>query len=223
MANKRTELMIAEDRAKVCELMARGYRNRSEMARMINHGRDEKFHISAQQVAKDIKAMEDAYMEKGIENLQIAKHQALDELYYLLRMYYESFERSRVNKVTIESQKTIENQEDYDEIMEGVEEDFIEGVHPFDRQGKVKEEYRAEGNPAFLNGAKGVLDSIHKIKNVDGVSKVALTDPSGTEEYMGIAEMMKQQIKELSAREAPTDTDEKLLDAAPEEEIEDDE
>lgn len=218
--SKRTELMIAEDKSKVAELLARGYRNRAEMARVINQGRAEQFHISAQQVGHDIKAVETAYMEKAFENIEIYRHKAMDELLYLLKMYYEGYEKSRISKVTIESQRAIDNAQDYDDIMNQpeMEQEFLEGVHPFGRDGKVKEEYRGEGNPAFLNGAKGVLDSLNKIRSVDGASKLSLTDPTGTEEATGVAEFMKQRMAELAERSAPTDTDKFLLEPMPEEE-----
>lgn len=217
---KRTELMIAEDRAKVCEYLARGITNRAEMARLLNAHRAEEFHISAQQVAKDIKIMEEEYLEKGFENLEIYRHRAMNELQYLIKMYYEAYERSCKNKITLESVKSVDSEDEYDEMMNESEltQDSIDGMHNFNRDAKVKEEYRGEGNPAFLNGIKAALDSLNKIRSVDGATKVALTDPSGTEEYLGIAEMMKARMDELSGREAPTDTHEFLLDAAPVEE-----
>jgi hypothetical protein len=212
--------MIATDRARVCELMLRGYRNKSEMARIINQGRSEEFHISPQQITKDIKFMEEELIERGVEDLALAREQSKEELYYLLRLYYEGFERSRINKITLESARQIDTPEEYDQVMDNEEfeqEELLEeGLHPFNRNAKVKEEFRGEGNPAFLNGAKSVLDSIHKMKHVDGTTKVSLTDPTGTEEHLGIAEYMKQRIAELSTREAPTDTDQYLLESAPE-------
>lgn len=211
--------MIAEDRARVCELMARGITNRSEMARIINQGRPEEFHISAQQIGKDIKRMEEEYLERGFENLEVYRHQAMNEMMYLIKTLYEGYEKSRVNKITLESMRAIDTPEEYDEVMNDpeMEQDFLEGVHPFNRDAKVKEEYRGEGNPAFLNGIKACLDSLNKIRGVDGANKIALTDPTGTEEFTGIAEMMKARMDELSSREAPTDTDKYLLEAPAEE------
>jgi hypothetical protein len=217
--SKRDEVMVVHDRARICELLARGHRNRSEMARIINEGRPEEMHISAQQVGRDIKLMEEAYMERGMENLEVYRQQALDELTYLVKVYYESFERSRQKKVTVESMKAIGDEEEYDELVaEGIlgQQEF-ENFNGFARDGKIKEESRGEGNPAFLNGIKACFDSINKIRGVDGANKIALTDPSGTEQYTGIADVMKARLDELSAREAPTDTQKLLLDASPKE------
>jgi hypothetical protein len=218
--SKRTELMIAEDRAKVCEFLARGIRNRAEMARLLNKGRSEEFHISAQQVGKDIKTMEEEYLERGFENIEIYRHQAMNELIHLIKTLYDAYERSCHPKITLESQKAIGDADEYDEIMNQpeLEQDMLEGMNMFERDGKVKEESRLEGNPAFLNGIKAAFDSLNKIRGVDGTTKVALTDPTGTEEFSGIAEMMKQRMDELSVREAPTDTDKFLLEAPKEEE-----
>jgi hypothetical protein len=221
---KRTELMIFEDRAKVCELQARGVTNRSEMARIINKDRDERFHISAQQIAKDIKLMEEEYLERGFENIEIYRHQAMNELLYLIKVAYESFELSRKNKVTVESFKEGMGEDEYDEIVnqDGMEQEDLDGVNLFARDGKVKEESRGEGNPAFLSIAKSAMDSLNKIRTVDGATKIAMTDATGTQEFTGMAELMKQRMDDLSTRQAPTDTDKFLLDAVPEDEQEDD-
>jgi hypothetical protein len=217
--SKRTELMIAEDRAKVCDLLARGITNRSEMARIINSGRAEEFHISSQQIGKDIKKMQEDYLERGFESLEVYRHQAMNEMLYLIKTLYEGYERSRVSKITLESMRAIDTPDEYDEVMNQpeLEQENLEGIHPFNRDAKVKEEYRGEGNPAFLSTIKATLDSLNKIRGIDGATKVALTDPTGTEEFTGIAEMMKARMDELSTREAPTDTDKYLLEAAPEE------
>lgn len=221
--SKRTEIMIAEDKAKISELLVRGHRNKAEIARILNEGRDEQYHISAAQVSKDITAIEEAYLEKSVENIEIYRHRALEELYYLLKKCYEGYEKSCLNKVTLESMKTINDDEEYQELMGGeFEQEELEEVNLFTRNGKLKEEFRGEGNPAFLNSAKSILDSINKIKGVDGASKISLTDPSGTQEYVGIAEMMKARMDELAVRVAPTDTDKFLLAPMPEEELSED-
>lgn len=215
---KRDELVIVKDRAKICELLARGHRNKSEMARIINDGRPEEMHISPQQIGKDIKAMQNAYLERGFENLEVYRHQAMDELLYLVKVSYESFEQSRVRKVTLETMRSIDTPEEYDELFDAaLEQQDPEGLNPFGREGKVKEEFRGEGNPAFLNIIKAGLDSLNKIRSVDGTTKLALTDPSGTEQYTGIAEIMKSKLDELAGRHAPEDTDKFLLDAPPSE------
>ncbi len=217
---KRTEIMVAEDRAKVCELLARGITNRSEMARIINEHRAVEFHVVATQIGKDIKQMEADYLELGFEHLEVYRHQAMNEMKYLIKTLYEGYEKSRVNKMTLESMKSIETPDEYDEIMNDQEfqQGNLDGIHPFGRDAKVKEEFRGEGNPAFLNGIKACLDSLNKIRGVEGANKLALTDPSGTEEYSGVAELMKARMDELASRNAPTDTDKYLLDAPPEQE-----
>ncbi len=209
--------MIVEDRHKISELLLRGHRNRSEIARIINQGRDADLHISPSQVGKDIASLEQTYMEQTMENIEVYRARALDELYYLLSKCYEGWEKSKINKITIESMKEIEDETEYDEIMNQaeVEQGDLNGVNVFGRSGKIKEEGRGEGNVAFLNAAKGILDSINKIKGVDGVNKLALTDPSGTQEYTGVAELMKARMNELSGRKIPTDTNELLLAPPP--------
>lgn len=214
---KRNEVMIVEDRARVCELLARGHRNKVEMARILNENRPEELHISPQQIGKDIKAMQDAYLEKGFENLEVYRHQAMQELLYLIKVSFDSFEQSKGKKITVESTKGIESQEDYDQLLEDgvVDQEEFEEFNGFGREGKIKEEIIKGGNPAFLNTIKSCFDSLNKIRGVDGTTKVALTDPSGTEQYTGIADVMKARLDELAGRHAPEDTRKLLLDAMP--------
>lgn len=217
---KRTELMISEDKYKISELLARGYRNRSEIARIINEGRPEEYHIGSQQVGADIRALEDAYLEKGFENLEVYRHKAMEELHYLMKVFYEGYEMSRLDKVTVESVKSIDTEGEYDEYLDPsfIEKEEMGKVHPFGREGKVKQEGRREGNPAFLNGIKSCLDSLNKIRGVDGATKLALTDPSGEKEAVGAIELMKQRMDELAARKDTDNGEQKLLEGTSDQE-----
>ena len=217
--SKRTELMMAEDKYKISELLARGYRSKSEIARILNEGRSEDYHINAQQVGKDIKSLEDAYLDKGFENMEIYRHRAMEELAYLMKVFYEGYELSRIDKITVESVKSIDGELEYDEMLDPsfIEKEEINKVHPFGREGKIKQEMRREGNPAFLNGIKACLDSMNKIRGVDGATKLALTDPSGSQESVGALDFMKQRLDELSTKMPASDTQQKLLEPMAEE------
>lgn len=211
MGQKRNELQIYQDRAKVCELIMRGYRSRSEIASIINDGRDAESHISRSQVAADIDWMKNQYIERGFEDLAVYRHQAIDELTYLLKVYYNSFETSKNNQLTIEEEDIVDD-ETYEEMMYDAELGESTGGN---KKVKTKKVFRAEGNVAFLNGAKSCLDAINKIRGVDGATKIALTDPTGTEEYTGIVEMMKFKMDELSEDKSVNDDSEtKLLGAS---------
>lgn len=206
--------MLAHDKAKIAELLARGYRNKSEIARIINEGRSEEYHITPQQISKDIKTMEEAYLEKGFEDLEVYRHRAMDELAYLMKVFYEGYEMSRTDKVTVESVKSIDGEMEYDDLLDPsfIEKEELGKIHPFGREGKVKQEARKEGNPAFLNGIKACLDSMNKIRGVDGATKLALTDASGTQESIGAIDLIKQRMDELSTRRPPEDTHKYLLE-----------
>lgn len=214
---KRTEEMAAHDRARVCELLLQGYTSNKQIAKIINEGRDKEYQVSPHQVAADIRYMEGKYLEQGLEDLHATKNQAIAELKYLMTVYYSAYERSTKNKMTVESIQNIDTDEAYSELM-GQQTNFDEAT-PMTRTGKVKEESRLEGNPAFLNGVKACLDSINKIRNIDGVNKIALTDPTGTQDHLGIAEMMKAKMDALSNRKEEPESV-RFLDPAPVEEEE---
>lgn len=213
---KRTELMIAEDRAKVCELLRRGYTSKAEMAAIINSGRDPEHHISRAQVAKDIEWMENQYIERGLEDLAVAKHKAKDRLLYLMKTYYEGYEASKETEISIEDEDIV-GEEVYDEILYAA--DGGETIETISKKVKTKRKFRKEGNVAFLNGVKACIDSIAKIDSADGATKVSLTDPTGTES-VGALEFLKFQIDELAEnKEFDLDFTQKLLGSGEEEPV----
>jgi hypothetical protein len=190
--------MIAEDRARVCDLLRKGYKSRTEMCLIINEGRDPQFHISPAQVGKDISYMKDKYLEQGFDDLKVVRNTIIDQLDLLKRTYWHGYELSRRSKITLESEG-ITNDEEYQNLRErGLELQTDENI--FDRQTRVREESRAEGNPAFLQGVLSCIDRQARIYGIDAPSKVSLTDPSGTKEASSAFELMKRKMDELAER-----------------------
>lgn len=199
--SKRNEILIAQDRARVCDLLRMGYRSKTEIASILNENRDKNEHITPAQVANDIEFMRNMYLEQGLEDYNIYRNQILDEINMLQRTYWKGYDLSRRSKITIESESVVDNEE-YDILREeGL------GLRPdediFNRNIRAREETRAEGNPAFLQGVQACIDRKSKIYGIDAPNKVALTDPSGTKEASSAVELMKQRMDELSERLEP--------------------
>ena len=196
--NKRTEMMIAEDRAKVCSLLARGFESNTEIAAVINENRELAYHISPAQIAYDKEYMKKKYLEKGIEDFAVYRGQILSELEELTRTYWVAYELSRRNKITIESDAVVD-EEQYDILgNEGL--GMQSGEKIFNRLAKTKEEQRLEGNPAFLQGVKSCIEQKAKMLGVDGTNKIALTDTTGTKNAVDVLDYLTQQIDELSEK-----------------------
>lgn len=195
---RRNELEIAEDRAKVCRLLAMGYRSKTEIAAIINEGRDDSMKITPQQVAYDLEYMKNKYLSQGIEDFKVYRNQIVDELNLLKRTYWKGYELSRRNKISIESEAIVED-EDYETLVsEGV--GLKQGEKVFQRMAKTREEQRLEGNVSFLQGVQACIDREAKIYGIDAPSKVALTDPSGTKESTNILDYMKTKMNELATK-----------------------
>lgn len=198
MAGKRNELMIAEDRAKVCKLLAMGYTSKTEIASIINSGREQQFHISATQIHNDIEYMKNKYLETGIEDFKIYRNKVLDEINLLQRTYWEGYELSRRNKISIESEQVLEEEEYDDTMKEGLQ--LTSGEKIFQRVARTREEQRLEGNPAYLQGVGACIDRKAKIYGVDGTNKIALTDVTGTRDAVDIAQLMKDKMDALASK-----------------------
>lgn len=196
--------MIAEDRAKVCQLLLMGYKSRAEIAAIINEGRDTSLHITPSQVSYDIDYMKKKLMEKGIEDYTLYRNQAIEELDLLARTYWKGYELSRRNKITIESEAIVDEDEFDEMVKEGIRLNPTEKV--FQRMAKAREEQRLEGNPAFLQGVLACIDRKAKIYGVDAPSKMSLTDVSGTKDATDILSFMKQKMDELSTKTQERET-----------------
>lgn len=216
-SRKRTELMIAEDRARVASLLRRGVTSRSEIAFIINQDRDKDLWISDTQITHDIDAIKKAYRETATEDFQVYKNQILDELTELQKTFWQAYELSRRNKISIESDGIIDSEEEYDTTMnEGLGLKPLEKV--YQRMAKVREEQRLEGNVSFLQGALGCIDRKAKILGIDAPSKIAMTDATGTKDAFDVLDFVKQQVNELAVKhetrpavEEESDTEPKLL------------
>src|SRR6476661_5605874 len=192
---KRNEIEIAHDRAKVCELLNKGYRSRTEIASIINEGRPVNKHISDQQIRNDIEYMSNLYMEKGLEDFNYYRNQLEDEIQLLKRTFYKGYEMSRRNKITLESEAVvIEDEENYEHLLEnGLEDSNDSEEKSFQRVGKLREERRLEGNPAFLQGVQGCIDRLMKLYGVEAPSKMSL-DVKGSLEVTDVALLMKEKM-----------------------------
>ena len=176
----------------------KGYRSKTEIASIINESRAVEFHINPSQVANDIEAMKKRFLDKGIEDYTAYRNQLLEELNLLKKTYWEGYQLSRRNKITIESEAILDNDEYDKDLTEGL------GLRPnenvFIRQAKTKEEQRLEGNVAYLQGVLSVIDREAKMIGVDAPSKVALTDPSGKNSSTNVFDFMKERLDELAQR-----------------------
>lgn len=187
---KRNEVMIMEDRAKVCELYAKGYTSATEIASIINIGRDLYSQITTHQVRQDLKYMEKKYIESGVVNYALAVNQSKYNLNLLKRTLWEGYQLSRKKKITIESQEVL-TRELHEEMLEyGTSldvEDLYSEHNPEEkmRAAKIKEEMRGEGNIAFLQGILAVEDRLNKLDGIDTPSKFAFTDVTGQKDVMG--------------------------------------
>jgi hypothetical protein len=196
--SRRNEIQIAQDRAKVCDLLRQGFRSKTEIASILNEHREKDSYVTPQQVAADIEYMKEKYLNQGIEDYNLYRNQIIDELNMLKRTYWKGYDLSRRNKISIES-KFITDKEDYEGVLEegiGLGED--EDV--FSRQADIREETRVEGNPSFLQGVQTCIDRIAKIYGIDAPNKIALTDPSGQVEATNAFELMKRRMDELESR-----------------------
>lgn len=195
---QRDEVTRAQDRARVCELLLKGY-SKAEITMLINKDKaDVKDHISVQQVRTDIEFMRNEYLKQGIEDYRVYRLQAIDELNLLKKTYWEAYELSRRNKLTIESESILDEEDYLSVLEEGM------GLRPnesvFGRNARTREEVRLEGNPVFLQGVRDCRAALNKIYGIEAPEKLALTDPTGQHEAGSIAELMKQKMDELSER-----------------------
>lgn len=193
---KRTEMQIAQDRARVCELLLQGVETRAEIADIINSGRPTEQHISVTQIQHDIDVMKKKHKEKGVQDYDEHLNRLLDELKLVKKSYWKGYELSRRNKISIESD-FITDVEEYGELAkEGVGLDpYSESV--FARQAKVREEVRLEGNPAFLQGVLSCIEKETKLLGLD-VNKIAMTDDKGKSDTSNLLTYLKDKISEIS-------------------------
>lgn len=196
--SRRNEVLIAQDRATICNLLRKGYRSRTEIASIINENRDKDAHVTPEQVGYDIEFMRKKYLEQGLEDFNAYRNQILDELAFLQRTYWEGYELSRRSKITLESEAVV------DEENYGILSEEGLGLQPnenvFNRQVRTREEQRLEGNVAYLQGVERVIDRKAKIYGVDAPNKIALTDPSGNNEATNVFELMIQKMDDLEKR-----------------------
>ncbi len=196
---------IAHDRAKVCELLMKGYRSVSEIASIINENRPVEKHISDGQIRNDIEFMKNQYLERGLENFHFYRNQLEDEINFLKKTFYHGYELSRRSKVTLESDKlVIEDEDMYDDVLDrGLDIDGDE--NNFQRVARVKEEKRLEGNPAFLQGVRDCIDRLAKLYGVDAPNKVALTDVTGQNDAIDVGQLLKDKIDQIASRTSTID------------------
>lgn len=195
---RRNELEIAEDRARVAELLHKGYRSKTEIANIINVGKSLDKHITPEQVKYDIEAIIKKHTDRTAVDYNGYRNQLLQELYLLKKTLWEGYELSRRNKITIESEAILDEEEYSRDISEGLGVKSNENV--FLRQAKTKEEVRLEGNLGFLQGVLSVIDREAKMVGIDAPSKVALTDSNGKDSATNAYDFMVSKLDELANR-----------------------
>jgi len=210
-------MQIAQDRARVCELLLQGVETRAEIADIINTGRPVEQHISVAQIQNDIDVMKKRHKEKGVQDYDAHLNRLLDELKLVKKSYWKGYELSRRNKISIESD-FIADEDEYAEIVkDGV------GLDPdaekvFNRMAKIREEVRLEGNPAFLQGVLTCIEKETKLLGLD-VNKIAMTDVTG-QKGVSVLDLMKEKMDELAFKVTERQEPKKLNDGNTETESE---
>lgn len=196
-APKRDKLMLARDRERICELLMKGYKP-GQIHRIINEGRAEEYQVTREAIYNDIKVMEKEWMEAGVQNFNAWRMRIVDELLDLKRFLWEQVERSMKNKIKIESENIVDEQE-YEEMKEdGI--GLPQAGEVFHRKAKITEEMR-DANPAYTQQILAIEDKIAELMGLKGPNKIALTDPTGTyeansaEAVMAILERMASNAK----------------------------
>lgn len=200
MGSKRNELVIMEDRMRVCELMAKGYTSPTEIAAKLNESRSVSEHVTVGMVKSDIKYMENKFLERGLEHYEVYRNRIESSINLLKRTFWEGYELSTKKKITIESQEVMDEETFEERALYGYDEGDKEGVL---RNAKVKEEMRTEGNVAFLNGVLACEDRLMKLYGME-VSRIALTDTTGQKDISNPLEDVKRLLEEQQSRLLPS-------------------
>jgi hypothetical protein len=184
MAGKRNEMELADDRARIAELMRRGTVNPSQLADIINEGRPKNKQVSRQTISKDIEWLKEQYKESAMYDFNEAWHETLAQYNDLLKVTWAEFYDSRKVKLTITEDKNQTEVEDFNDSMQDGSDlsVSVEDVLSDARSMKtiIKKEQR-EGNVAYLQLIEKIIEKIAKMKGVDGTSKIAFTDSKGAD------------------------------------------
>jgi hypothetical protein len=201
MTGKRNEIELANDRAKIAELMHRGTTSPSELMDLINQGRPKNKHISRQTIANDIEWLKQQYRESAMYDFNEAWHQTLAQYNDLLKVAWAEFYALKDWKLTVTKEGHDEDAEDIEQFNEIMGEDktpTADSVLSEARTMKsiIKKEKIVSPPVAYLQLIERIIEKIAKMKAVDGTSKIALTDtkgrdlPSATEDILAALNRM---------------------------------
>jgi hypothetical protein len=165
--------------------------------------------------------MESEWIESGVQNFNAWRMRIVEELLDIKRVLWEEWERSKRNKLKIESESIVDKEEYEESMEEGL--NLRPNEEVFHRKAKIIEEIR-EGNPAYTQQIIAIED---KIADLLGLNKISFTDPSGQHEanpgeyVMAILEQMDANNKTapiIEPKQIASADDEDYVDA----EVEDD-
>ena len=195
---KRDDLTLARDRAKICDLLMKGYRP-FEIVDIINADRPEHMRVSRQTIENDIKFMEKKWLEAGVMNFDAWRHRLIESTIRLEKTYWDEFEKSKRPKITKATEAIVDSSGDNDS------DDFTGEVYDINEDAVVKLERQMtkkemrEGNVAYLQGVQACRAFLAKLIGLD-VQKIAHTDPSGQHSAEGAADYLKSMMDTLAER-----------------------
>lgn len=195
-APKRDELTLARDRAKICDLLMKGFRV-FEIVDIINADRPEHLRVTRQAIENDIRVMEKKWMESGVMNLDAWKNRLIESTIRLEKTYWEEFEKSKRPKITKGIEAIVDTSGNEDEEIDEVYDIDLDRVVKLERQ-QTKKEMR-EGNVAYLQGVQACRQFLAKLLGLD-VQKIAQTDPTGQYAAAGAADYLKSLMDDMASK-----------------------
>ena len=145
-------------------------------------------NVDQKTVSNDLKVLVKRWQESALMDVDAAKSEELARINRLELEYWEAWEESKLDKASTVA-----------EMVTG-------------KDTRTKAVKRAEGqvgNPSFLAGIQWCIERRCKILGIDAPTKTALTDPSGTREYVGLTDDERSQriVAILDAAGARRDSD----------------
>ena len=156
-APKRTAFQIERDRRDIADLYLQGW-TQARITESINADEDRDYQLSRRMIGYDLKALQEAWRESSLIDIDEAKARELAKVDRLEREYWTAWERSRKDAETLRQEGS--------------------GEKP-SRVVKIKRP--RNGDPAFLRGVQWCIERRCKIIGVDAPSKSELTGKDGRE------------------------------------------